>query len=277
MDITKRSLVTFLRCGRTRVLAALFLSLTLMGAFGRAQGDVTTPSIEITKVPPISAAGDADTTNPIAGKVSVPAAACYKKVIYAHAGGTWWVQPLADSPLTDISVDGSWQTDSHPGTEYAALLVKKVYKPQAKISSLPQLGGDVVALDKKAGNNPPPPTTAGASAEAASKPKVTITAVPPKTAGGEQTYGINGTAEGVRFSDCKIVVYVHAGGQWWVQPTAAEPLTEIASDGKWQLDTHGGTQYVVVLVQKDYAAAATLNVVPSVGKQILAEDQEDGK
>jgi hypothetical protein len=73
----------------------------------------------------------------------------YKVVIYSKGGSSWWVQPTAASPLTDIGDDGEFSADIHGGTEYAALLVKESYSAKAQIESLPAKGGEVVDITKK--------------------------------------------------------------------------------------------------------------------------------
>ena len=73
-------------------------------------------------------------------------------------------------------------------------------------------------------------------------PKVTIVGIPPAGEGGPgRTEPISGTAVGPDIRDLRVVIYAYAGTQWWVQPTAASPMTPIdASSGKWDTDTHLG-------------------------------------
>jgi len=66
-------------------------------------------------------------------------------VIYAKSG-PWWVQPTVEQPFTKIHSDRSWESSTHLGTEYAALLVDAEYKPQATIDYLPKQGGQVVVV-----------------------------------------------------------------------------------------------------------------------------------
>jgi hypothetical protein len=106
----------------------------------RPQG---TPSIGFTHIPP---AGDG---NPgillaIAGKVKA-ARPGQKVVLFAHSG-VWWVQPLADQPFTPIQRDSTWKTSTHPGSEYAALLVDANYHPPATANALPPKGDGVAAV-----------------------------------------------------------------------------------------------------------------------------------
>ena len=70
-------------------------------------------------------------------------------VIYARGGDKWWVQPYAASPYTDIGKDGKWESETHGGTEFAALLVKSSYEPSATLGSLPAVGGDILDIAKK--------------------------------------------------------------------------------------------------------------------------------
>jgi hypothetical protein len=50
-----------------------------------------------------------------------------------YAGGTWYVQLTVAAPLTDIDNSGKWETDTHLGSGYAALLVKQSFKPAATV------------------------------------------------------------------------------------------------------------------------------------------------
>lgn len=108
------------------------------------------PSIAITIVPP-SGAGGADSTAPIGGTAAGVDFAKHKVVIYAFAGGTWWVQPTTASPLTTIDPHGNWQTITHLGGTYAAMLVTQSYKPPATTSDVPQVGEEVLAVKLVAG------------------------------------------------------------------------------------------------------------------------------
>jgi len=80
----------------------------------------------------------------------------YRVVVYAHAGGQWWVQPTFDSPLTGIDSQCKWQTETHLGGVYAALLVRASYVPVGKISSLPapSASGDIISIVRANGLPP---------------------------------------------------------------------------------------------------------------------------
>jgi hypothetical protein len=84
---------------------------------------------------------------PIAGTVSGIASSDYGKhkiVIYAHAGGTWFVQPYDYAPKTGINSSGQFKTSTHGGDRYAVLLVKAEYDPPPTLPEPPEKGGDVV-------------------------------------------------------------------------------------------------------------------------------------
>jgi Ca2+-binding RTX toxin-like protein len=107
-------------------------------------------SISITGVPHAGPGGD-EPIEAISGVVRKVDFAAHKVVVYAYAGGTWWVQPTAANPLTDIDRTGKWETDTHLGSTYAALLVRQSFKPSATIGTLPNVQGDIVAIVKVAG------------------------------------------------------------------------------------------------------------------------------
>lgn len=104
----------------------------------------------------------------------------------------------------------------------------------------------------------------------AAGPGISIVGVPHAGKGGpDQTEPISGTAKGVNFATHKIVIYTFAGGTWWVQPTVAEPFTDIDQNGKWQTVTHLGSTYAALLVKPTYKPPATMNSVPKVGADVL--------
>lgn len=109
--------------------------------------------------------------------------------------------------------------------------------------------------------------------------KISITGIPPAGQGGPgPTAEISGTASGPDLRDLRVVIYAYAGGQWWVQPTVANPMTSVdASSGKWETDTHLGRSYAALLVRRNYKPPATTDSVPAVGGDILASDTVAGK
>lgn len=131
--------------------AALISSKQPQHSGGAGFDPVTQPAIHITKVPAYYPPGGSSETDQITGTVSgIEDPARYRVVIYARTNH-WWVQPLADAPFTKINSEGSWSTESHLGSTYAALLVKPSFTPPPETETLPPLGGEVVASTIVAG------------------------------------------------------------------------------------------------------------------------------
>jgi hypothetical protein len=109
------------------------------------------PSISITGVPPAGSGGPAQTES-ISGKATGVDFREHRIVIYAFASNAvWYVQPTTESPLTLIDTKGNWEIETHLGRAYAALLVKKSFKAKPTLDALPDVGGDVRAVDTVAG------------------------------------------------------------------------------------------------------------------------------
>jgi hypothetical protein len=102
-----------------------------------------TPSIEFTKLPP-SGEGSPDRLDPIEGRVINPAPG--ERIVLFARSGIWWVQPTVDQPFTNIQSNATWKNLTHPGSAYAALLVKPSYLPPTTSNAAPAKGGDIVAV-----------------------------------------------------------------------------------------------------------------------------------
>jgi hypothetical protein len=111
------------------------------------------PSIAFTRIPQADPSGSAS-NDIIEGSVT-GALPGQKIVLYARTG-KWWVQPLVDQPLTDLSPNFAWTNATHLGTQYAALLVKDGYRPQSVLDSLPQTDDNVLAVAVVPGAASPP-------------------------------------------------------------------------------------------------------------------------
>ncbi len=129
-----------LRTSASSVRSLLFAALCLLLGACHGRHEKPGPRIEFTKVPR-AGAGTPYKVLPIEGRV-IGARPDQQIVLYARAGA-WWVQPLADQPYTRIQPDSTWKSTTHPGTEYAALLVDAGYRPPAITLALP--GGAVAA------------------------------------------------------------------------------------------------------------------------------------
>jgi hypothetical protein len=102
----------------------------------------TQPSIVFTKVP-AAAEGTPFTLGFIEGR-AIGAKPGQQIVIYAKSR-VWWVQPFVGRSSTAIQADSTWRISTHPGTDYAALLVDADFTPPATTLELPAKGGAVFA------------------------------------------------------------------------------------------------------------------------------------
>lgn len=138
---------------KTFVLVGLLtalLAVSTPGAYGQTKKPeaekAAAPSIKITLIPPKGEGerswGDIGGS---VGGVDVKDCGC-RVVIYAHTD-KWYVQPFANKPFTAIGETGTWKSGIHLGWDYAALLVKSSFKPDSTTDMLPEIGGDVLAVD----------------------------------------------------------------------------------------------------------------------------------
>jgi hypothetical protein len=130
-------------------LAFAVITIVLMAATLVMGQRSAGPSIRITTIP-AAGEGDPNRTHLIGGVAHADNLSDCKVVVYAHTD-TWYVQPTVASPYTVIGSSGNWKTSTHPGAEYAALLVKSSFKPDPKTDNLPPVGGDVLAADQQPG------------------------------------------------------------------------------------------------------------------------------
>jgi hypothetical protein len=101
------------------------------------------PSIAFTIVPD-AGEGGSQKMAPIAGRVT--GAARGQRIVLFAKSGVWWVQPFVIKPFTEIGPDGTWKSETHLGTDYAALLVDQSYQAPGTIANLPAAGGPVSAV-----------------------------------------------------------------------------------------------------------------------------------
>jgi hypothetical protein len=101
------------------------------------------PELTITRVPRYQPEGGPDTRDTIAGTVRTPLAGDYRVVVYARADA-WYIQPTPFS-MQPIEGDNTWRSWTHTGSSYAALVVRKTYKPLTRLDVLPQIDADVLA------------------------------------------------------------------------------------------------------------------------------------
>ncbi len=100
-------------------------------------------------------------------------------------------------------------------------------------------------------------------------PSVQFSAVPPAAAGGtDRVAPIGGRVTGAR-SGQRIVIYAKSG-VWWVQPTTAQPFTNVELDGTWKSTIHLGDEYAALLVDAGYRPANTRDALPPLGNGVVA-------
>ena len=137
---------------------AVVLPLLLLAACRAPETSTAPPSIQFTTVPP-AAVGGSERMSRIAGRVT-GAWRGHRLVLYARSG-VWWVQPMTVQPFTAVQANGTWETTTHLGSEYAALLVDEAFRPPDTTESLPKAGGPVltVATVKGGGRDTDAPKT----------------------------------------------------------------------------------------------------------------------
>lgn len=109
------------------------------------------PAIVFTSVP-VAGQGDAAKMSTISGRV-IGGRAGQQIVLYARAIDdygqmTWFVQPFVREPLTRIHSNSKWSNSTHPGFEYAALLVNPGFQPPWTTHVLPTEGVLAVATSQ---------------------------------------------------------------------------------------------------------------------------------
>ena len=133
-------------CGnyRTLLCCVCFATSTLFTGCGSK----APAGIQFTEIPEAGPGGAAKTVK-IAGRATGVRPG-QRIVLFAH-DGTWYVQPFASKPFTEIQQDGGWTNVTHVGTEYAALLVERDYAPPRVTDVLPAQGGPVITVATIAG------------------------------------------------------------------------------------------------------------------------------
>lgn len=131
-------------CGTTFLLALAVIQLTGCNLLTGTRA--TAPVVEFTSVPRAEA-GNPNKVTTIEGRVR-GAQPGQQIVLYAGDKTTWYVQPLADQPFTKIQSDSTWSNSTHPGAEYAALLVGPDFHPPPVTTVLPKEGVLASAVTK---------------------------------------------------------------------------------------------------------------------------------
>src|SRR6185503_14074217 len=125
---------------KRRILWVIAFLALLVACQGNAS---IKPEIKITEVPPKGAGPDR--VERIAGTVSGVNTKECKVIVFAQTD-TWYVQPYIETSDIEIKNSNTWQTDTHLGSQYAALLVNSSYKPPRTTGILPEVGGQILAI-----------------------------------------------------------------------------------------------------------------------------------
>jgi hypothetical protein len=224
------------------------------------------PSIEFTLVPPAET-GTQQKLHQIAGRVR--GAKPGQRIVLFARSGQWWVQPTPVRPFTDIQPDSQWKGATHPGTEYAALLVDPGYSPPATADELPAKGGYVSAAAIAKGADSSAAKSGLPRSVQPIHPSIEFTTIPPAGAGNANALvSIGGTVKGAAPGQ-RIVLYAKSV-VWWVQPTVGRPFTEIEADSHWNSPIHPGSAYAALLVDSTYQPPAKVDELPSEGGLVRA-------
>lgn len=131
----------------SRAVPGIFAAASLLSGCGSSH----IPAIQFTVVPEAGPGGPARTEK-IAGTVQW--AGRQQRIVLFAKSGNWWVQPAADKPFTSIRRDYTWESRTHVGTDYAALLVDSGYAPPKTTDVLPVTGNGVLAVATIEGTQP---------------------------------------------------------------------------------------------------------------------------
>jgi len=133
---------------RTQIIWVSALIFGLAGCFplDKRIGSPQAAMIEFTGIP-YAGEDNPEKLNTISGLV-IGGEPGQRIVVYAKGQTAWWVQPFADNPFTDVGPNGKWTNSTHPGAEYAALLVGPEFHPPLTASSLPTAGVFASAIVK---------------------------------------------------------------------------------------------------------------------------------
>jgi signal transduction histidine kinase len=103
----------------------------------------------------------------------------------------------------------------------------------------------------------------------AAESAIEISRVPPAAEGGTERMAIiEGRVEGARAGQM-LVLYARSG-DWYVQPYANEPFTQIGADSTWSSATHLGTEYAALLVDATYTPVTRTASLPGIGGGVAA-------
>ena len=106
--------------------------------------------------------------------------------------------------------------------------------------------------------------------------QIEITVIPPKGESPKKGL-IEGTIKDLKNpEEYKVVIYSFTN-VWFVQPSDAQPLTDIGTNGSWSNNIFLGSEYAVLLVKNSYSTPSILDNLPAIKGEILAIKKVKGK
>lgn len=107
--------------------------------------------------------------------------------------------------------------------------------------------------------------------------QITITTVPAyDPVGGRNSNGhIAGKVSGLKTRDYYVVIYAFTG-TWYVQPTTANPWTEIKANGTWEADIQLGSRYAALVVPTNFNPPHQITSLPTQLRGIAAATEAEG-
>lgn len=107
------------------------------------------------------------------------------------------------------------------------------------------------------------------------KPQIHFDTIPIAAKGGPDYFGkIEGSVTGARSG--QLIVLFARSGDWWVQPYADNPFTQIDVHSRWKNSTHLGTEYAALLVDPSYRPPASTAELPPEGNGVLVVEVVPG-
>lgn len=84
---------------------------------------------------------------------------------------------------------------------------------------------------------------------------------------------VQGRANNINYLKTKVIVWAKTD-RWYVQPSIANPYTNIASDGNWNCEINKSSNIVAILVNKDYPLNSPQDKHPATSQNVLAWDEK---
>lgn len=95
-------------------------------------------------------------------------------------------------------------------------------------------------------------------------PSLTVNGIPSKNGGSISGRAV-GLSDNTRFG---IVVYARTD-KWYVQPDTDQAIVNIQDDGTWKSWTRRGSEFLVLLVRRDYQPAVAPDAPPVAGASVV--------